>query len=83
MCVIEFFCVPDPVDIESRDEALRFHLLGSSSEFIFGIGAEFYERNHIIISPSAGSVVSQKCPENRMKITKLVDRYLSRCCVEN
>lgn len=71
-----------PVDTESRDEALRFHLVGSSSEFIFGIRAEFYERNHSIISPSAGRIVSQKCPADRMKITKLADRYLSRCSVE-
>lgn len=57
-----------PVDTESRDEALRFHLVGSCSEFIFGIRAEFYERNHIIVSPSVGRIVSQKCPADRMKI---------------
>lgn len=70
--------MPGALDMESRDEALRFHLVGSSSEFIFGLRVKVYERNHIIIPPSAGRKVSQKCPAYRMRIIKLADHYLPR-----
>lgn len=64
-----------PVDTESRDEAAAQNLflaLGQNS------------MKEIILSslPLREGLVSQKCPADRMKITKLADRYLSRCGVE-
>lgn len=45
------YCVPGTLGIISRNEGsvLEFQLVGRNSEFIFGVRAEFCERNHIVL----------------------------------
>lgn len=45
------YCVPGTSGIVSRNEGsvLEFQLIGRNSEFIFGVRAEFCERNHIVL----------------------------------
>lgn len=49
--LFDSYCLPGTLGTESRNEGLvlGFHLVGRSSEFIFGVRAEFHERNHIVL----------------------------------